>query len=49
MSRKLSVVLLAMLVLAGAMGLKTAIAAHGKDTAIVALGGGGPVPPSPWK
>jgi hypothetical protein len=49
MSRKLTVILLAMLVLAGAMGLKTALAAHGNDTVIVALGGGGPVPPSPWK
>lgn len=49
MSRKLTVILLAMLVLAGAMGLKTALAAHGNDTVLVAVGGGGPVPPSPWK
>lgn len=49
MSRKLMVVLLTMLVLVGAMGLKTVITAHGDDTVIMAVGGGGPVPPSPWK
>jgi hypothetical protein len=50
MSRKLTaVVFLAMLVLAGAMGLKTVVAAHSDGAVVVAGGGGGPVPPSPWK
>ncbi len=42
MSRKLTVVLFAMLVLAGAMGLKTAVSASGKPT-VVATG-----MPAPW-
>jgi hypothetical protein len=46
MSRKLTVVLLAMLVLAGAMGLKTALAAHGRS-GVLSAGGGRPMPP-PW-
>jgi hypothetical protein len=37
MSRKLTVLLLAMLVLAGAMGLKTVVTAHGNGS-VVATG-----------
>jgi hypothetical protein len=48
MSRKLAVVFLAMLVLAGAMGLKTAVAAHSDGTVIMA-NGGAPPPTTPWK
>jgi len=48
MSRKLAVVFLAMLVLAGAMGLKTAVAAH-SDGAVIMANGGAPLPPTPWK
>jgi len=48
MSRKLAVVFLAMLVLAGAMGLKTAVAAHG-DGSVIMANGGAPLPPTPWK
>ncbi len=45
MSRKLTVVLFAMLVLAGAMGLKTAVSASGKPTVVTATG----LPaPTPW-
>lgn len=46
MSRKLAVVLLAMSVLAGAMGLKTIVTAHGKGSVIVACGTA-PRPPIP--
>ncbi len=46
MSRKLSVILLAMLVLVGAMGLKTAVVAHGNGAVIMA-NGGAPQPPVP--
>jgi len=49
MSRKLAVVFLAMLVLAGAMGLKTAVALHGDGSVIMANGAGAPAPPTPWK
>ena len=48
MSRKLTVVFLAMLVLVGAMSLKTVVVAHG-DSSVVLANAGGPVPPSPWK
>ena len=44
MSRKLSALLLAMLVLAGAMSLKTVVAAH-SNGAVMMANGGGPVPP----
>jgi hypothetical protein len=45
MSRKLTVVLFAMLVLAGAMGLKTVVSASGKPTVVTATG----LPaPTPW-
>ena len=47
MSRKLTVVLLAMLVLVGAMSLKTVVVTHGDGSVIMASGGGGPVPPVP--
>jgi len=45
MSRKLTVILLAMLVLVGAMGLKTVVVTHGDGSVMMANGGGGPVPP----
>jgi len=47
MSRKLTVILLAMLVLAGAMGLKTVVVAH-SDGAVIMANGGAPQPPTPW-
>jgi hypothetical protein len=43
MSRKLAVLFLAMLVLAGAMGLKTVVAGHNDGTVMMA-NGGAPVP-----
>jgi hypothetical protein len=43
MSRKLAVLLLAMLVLTGAMGLKTIVASHHGGTVMMA-NGGGPAP-----
>ncbi len=46
MSRKLSVVLFAMLVLTGAMGLKTAVSAPGNPAVVTATGA---PPPGPWK
>ena len=47
MSRKLSALFLAMLVLAGAMSLKTVVTAHGNGTAIMA---NGPAPvPDPFR
>lgn len=46
MSRKLTVIFLAMLVLVGAMSLKTAVTAHGDGKVIVATSA--PVP-TPWK
>lgn len=45
MSRTLTAVLLAMLILAGAMGLKTVVAAHSNGTVMMA-NGGAPYPPS---
>jgi hypothetical protein len=48
MSRRLTVLLLVMLVLAGAMSLKTVVVAHGGDSLIMAQGGA-PQPPTPWK
>ena len=47
MSRKLTVILLAMVVLVGAMSLKTAVAAHGNGSVVLA-NGGAPPPPIPW-
>jgi hypothetical protein len=58
MSRKLTVVFLVMVILVGAMSLKTIVTAHGNGPIMVAAGGpvpptpwkaGGPVPPTPWK
>ncbi len=48
MSRKLTVVLLAMLILVGAMSLKTVAVTHG-DGSVIMANGTGPTPPSPWK
>jgi len=48
MSRKLVVVFLTMLVLVGAMGLKTAVVAH-SDGSLIMAQGGAPQPPIPWK
>jgi hypothetical protein len=48
MSRKLAVLFLAMLVLAGAMGLKTVVAGHNDGTVMMA-NGGAPLPTMPWK
>ncbi len=48
MSRKLTVVFLAMLVLVGAMSLKTVVVTHG-DGSVVMANGGAPQPPIPWK
>lgn len=48
MSRKLTVVLLAMLVLVGAMSLKTVATTHG-DGSVIMANGGAPAPPTPWK
>ncbi len=47
MSRKLTVVLLAMLVLAGAMSLKTVVVTH-SDGSVIMANGGAPEPPIPW-
>ena len=44
MSRKLTALLLAMLILAGAMGLKTVVTAHSNGTVMMATGGA-PYPP----
>ncbi len=48
MSRKLALVFLVMLVLTGAMGLKTLVTASGNNAALTA-NGAGPCPPNPWK
>jgi len=48
MSRKLTVILLVMLILTGAMGLKT-IVASSSNGAVMMANGSAPVPPSPWK
>jgi hypothetical protein len=48
MSRISTAVLLAMLVLAGAMGLKTVVTAHG-DGSVLMANGTAPVPPTPWR
>ena len=47
MSSKLTTLFFAMLVLAGAMGLKTLVTAHGQGSVLLA---NGPEPvPRPWK
>jgi hypothetical protein len=48
MSRKLTVLFLAMLVLVGAMSLKTVAVTHG-DGSLIMANGGAPAPPTPWK
>jgi hypothetical protein len=48
MSRKLAVVFLAMLVLVGAMSLKTVVVTHG-DGSVIMANGSAPLPPTPWK
>ena len=48
MSRKLAVIFLAMLVLVGAMSLKTVVVTHG-DGSVIMANGGAPAPPVPWK
>ena len=48
MSRKLAVVFLAMLVVVGAMSLKTVVTAHG-DGSMIMANGSSPVPVTPWK
>lgn len=47
MSRRLAVVLLAMLVLVGAMSLKTVVVTH-SDGSMIMANGGAPQPPVPW-
>jgi len=47
MSRKLTVVLFAMLVLVGAMSLKTVVVTH-SDGSLIMANGGAPQPPTPW-
>ncbi|MDP9337402.1 MAG: hypothetical protein M3P45_00890 [Acidobacteriota bacterium] len=48
MSRISTVVLMAMMVLAGAMGLKTFVTTHG-DSSVMMANGSAPVPPTPWR
>jgi hypothetical protein len=48
MSRKLAVVSLAMLILVGAMGLKTVVTAHG-DGSLIMANGSSPAPITPYK
>ena len=48
MSRKLTVVFRTMLVLVGAMGLKTVVTAHG-DGSVIMANGAAPAPPTPYR
>ena len=48
MSRKLASLSLAMLILAGAMSLKVAVAAASNGSSITARNGSAPVPPCPF-
>jgi len=48
MSRISSAIVLAMLLLTGAMGLKTVLTTHG-DSSVLMANGTAPVPPTPWK
>jgi hypothetical protein len=48
MSRTSTAIVLAMLVLTGAMGLKTVVTTHG-DSSVLMANGTAPVPPTPWK
>lgn len=49
MNRFLAIVVVVMLVLVGAMGLRTAAVAHSGNSPVMMANGGGPVPPQPWK
>jgi hypothetical protein len=49
MSNKLAAVVLAMLVLVGAMGLKTVATAHHSDGAVFMAAGSAPTPPPPYR
>ena len=48
MSRKLAAISLAMLVLVGAMSLKTIVTAKGDNSVMMARNGSAPVPPCPF-
>jgi hypothetical protein len=48
MSRKLAIVSLTMLILVGAMGLKTVVTAHG-DGSLIMANGSSPAPITPYK
>jgi len=48
MSKKLTVVA-AMVILVGAMGLKTAVAGGSGNGSVIMANGGAPAPPTPWK
>jgi hypothetical protein len=48
MSRVSSAIFLGMLVLTGAMGLKTVVTTHG-DSSVLMANGTAPIPPTPWK
>jgi hypothetical protein len=48
MSNKLVAFLLALLVLVGAMSLKTIVTTHGDGSGVMSMGGA-PVPPMPYK
>ena len=48
MSRISSVIVLGMLVLTGAMGLKTVVTTHG-DSSVLMANGTAPIPPTPWR
>jgi len=48
MSRRRKVVFLSLLILVGAMSLKTVVVTHGDGSVIMAVGGA-PAPPVPWK
>lgn len=48
MSRKLAVVFLAMLILVGAMGLRTVVTAHA-DGSVIMANGAAPPPPTPFR
>ena len=47
MSRISSAIVLAMLVLTGAMGLKTVVTTHA-DSSVLVANGTAPIPPTPW-
>lgn len=48
MGRWVVVVVLVLLVLVGAMGLRNAVVANGGTSPVLVAGGGAPVPPTPW-